>query len=356
MVFFVDWALWLKMCFVLGCLIFLVLVYGTGVHIYNSLRLKKLRAAAATEAATVRTPAMLEAGSDEIPFGSRAIERGIEVEGIWISNPNTPAGSPIWGPTPDPSRPASLGSKSTLACHPPLPSRRGSDYLSPKNATLGRSKPASVSSPLPYPGVHNNANASSSGTKGRRAKSEFVPRNEQESEAESHTPQSDNGYSEFEFGELGGGVESSDQQQESGYSSINSRIAEDGSAFEPQESSFITPIATASENNLHLHGRSVESEPGALEYVSGNAQLRSASGPPYEQAHLNSIENCRTVDDQQHSDLLPLHNRRRFSIAETGQFGNGRSGCVEVDDRDDEYDHAHAIATQFRGLPAAQAV
>ncbi|KLJ12640.1 hypothetical protein EMPG_12345 [Blastomyces silverae] len=298
---------------------------------------------------------MLEAGSDEIPFGSRAIERGIEVEGIWISNQNTPAGSPIWGPTPDPSRPGSLGSKSTLTFHPPLPSRSGSDYLSPKTATLGRCKPASVSSPLPYPGFHDNANASSSGTNGRRANSEFVPRNEQESETEPHVPQSDNGYSEFEFGELGG-VASSDQQQESGYSSINSRIAEDGSAFERRESSFITPIATASESNLHLHGHSVESESGVLECVAGNGQLRSASGPPYEQAHLNSIENCRIVDDQQHGDLLPLHRRRRFSIAETGQFGNGRSECVEVDDRDDENDHAHAIGSQFRGLPVAQAV
>ncbi|OJD26768.1 hypothetical protein ACJ73_01841 [Blastomyces percursus] len=299
---------------------------------------------------------MLEAGSDEIPFGSRAIERGIEVEGIWISNPNTPAGSPIWGPTPGPSRPASLGSKSTLTFHPPLPSRSGSDYLSPKTATLGRSKPASVSLPLPYPGLHNTANASSLGTKGRRAKSEFVPRNEQEREAESHIPQSDNGYAEFEFGELGGGVESSDQPQGSGYSSMNSCIAEDESALEPRESNFITPIATASKNNLHLHCRSVESESGALECVSRNAQLRSASGPPYEQTHLHSMENCRAVDDQQHGDLLPLHSRRRFSIAETGQFGNGRSGCVEVDDRDDENDHVHAIATQFRGVPAAQAV
>ncbi|PGH02553.1 hypothetical protein GX51_04580 [Blastomyces parvus] len=352
MVFFVDWALWLKLCF------FLVLVYGTGVHIYNSLQLKRLSAAAAAEAATVRTPKMLEAGSDEIPFGSRAIERGIEVEGIWISNQNTPAGSPIWGPTPDPSRPASLGSKSTLNFHPPLPSKGGSGYLSPKTATLGRCKPTSVSSPLPYPGFHDHANASSSGTNGRRAKSEFVPRNEQESEPEPHIPQSDNGYSEFEFGELGG-VDSSDQQQESGYSSMNSRVAEDGSVLEPQESSFITPIATASEGNLHLHGCSAEFESGSrvLNCVSGNGQLRSASGPPYEQAHLNPMENCRIVDDQEHGDLLPLHSRRRFSIAETGQFGNGRSGCVEVDDRnDDANEHAHVITAQFGGLPAAQAV
>ena len=42
--------------------------------------------------------------ADEIPFGIRAIERGVEVEGVWVSRPNTPdqasrngsAGSSIW--------------------------------------------------------------------------------------------------------------------------------------------------------------------------------------------------------------------------------------------------------------------
>ncbi len=35
-----------------------------------------------------------EPKDDDVPFGSRAIESGIEVEGIWISNPNTPLPSP----------------------------------------------------------------------------------------------------------------------------------------------------------------------------------------------------------------------------------------------------------------------
>ncbi|KKZ65623.1 hypothetical protein EMCG_08530 [[Emmonsia] crescens] len=295
---------------------------------------------------------MLEMGDDDIPFGSRAIERGVKIEGIWISNHNTPAGSPIWGTTPDTSRPPSLGSKSTLKFPPPpLPLKGGSDFLSPKAATLGRYKPTSVSSPLPYPGFYDSGNASSSGVNGRRAKSEFFSRNEQEGESESYIPQSDNGYSEFEFGELGGVEESSDQQQESGYSSMNSRTAENGSTLGTQESKF-APIATASENNLHLHGRSADS--GVLECVSGNVQLRSASGPPYEQAHLNPIENCRIIDGQQHGDLLPLHSHRRFSIAETGQLGgSARSGFVEGQ-RDDERDHAHVIVTQLGELPAAK--
>ncbi|OAX77656.1 hypothetical protein ACJ72_08043, partial [Emergomyces africanus] len=217
----------------------LVLIYGTGVHIYNSLRLKRFSAVVATATASaVRSPEKLEMGDDDIPFGSRAIERGIEIEGIWISNHNTPAGSPA------------AKSRIKIDAHFPSPSpsslfKGGSDFLSPKAAaTIVRCKPASVSSPLPYPGFYESANASSSGISGRRAKSEFFSRHEQESESQSHhIPQSDNGYSEFEFGELGG-VGSSDQQQESGYSSMNSRTAENGSStFGNQESNF-TAIAT----------------------------------------------------------------------------------------------------------------
>ncbi|EER42907.1 predicted protein [Histoplasma capsulatum H143] len=294
MEFFVDWALWLKMCF------FLVLIYGTGVHIYNSLRLKKLTAAAAREEAAVRTPGMLEIGSDDIPFGSRAIERGIEIEGIWISHHNTPVGSPRWGLTPDPSRPASLGSKSTLTFPvTPLPSRGGSDYLAPRTPTLGCRKLASVSSPLPYPESHDSANVSSSGINGRRAKSDFFHRNEQESESESHISQNDNRYSGFEFGDLGG-VEPSDQQQTGDTGSINYLTEESGSGFEAQGWDS-TPIATASEIHLPLQGHSGDSV--VIESIAGKGQLRSVSGPPFEQAHLSPIENHRIIEGQQHGDL-----------------------------------------------------
>lgn len=47
---------------------------------------------------------------DDIPFGARALERGIEVEGIWNSNPTTPILSPHQSATPVGSRTASLTS------------------------------------------------------------------------------------------------------------------------------------------------------------------------------------------------------------------------------------------------------
>lgn len=44
---------------------------------------------------------------DDVPFGARALERGIQIEGIWISNHNTPIQSPHPPATPLGSRPAS---------------------------------------------------------------------------------------------------------------------------------------------------------------------------------------------------------------------------------------------------------
>lgn len=34
-------------------------------------------------------------GKHDIPFGVRAIQSGIQVDGIWISNPNTPVPSEL---------------------------------------------------------------------------------------------------------------------------------------------------------------------------------------------------------------------------------------------------------------------
>lgn len=38
-------------------------------------------------------PVSIEPKEDDVPFGIRAIESGIEVDGVWISRSNTPVGS-----------------------------------------------------------------------------------------------------------------------------------------------------------------------------------------------------------------------------------------------------------------------
>ncbi|CAG8384507.1 unnamed protein product [Penicillium salamii] len=74
----------------------------------------KMRRYAATEAKEQEVEAeifpMLH--KDDIPFGARALESGIEIEGIWNSNPNTPVPSPHQPSTPVRSRPSSLSPKS----------------------------------------------------------------------------------------------------------------------------------------------------------------------------------------------------------------------------------------------------
>ncbi|KAF2667959.1 hypothetical protein BT63DRAFT_480856 [Microthyrium microscopicum] len=71
---------------------------------------------------------------DEIPFGIRALQRGIEVEGVWISQTNTPMpGSPVTSAFPSP--PASLfGSPSGRLPPPEIP---GSEFAIPR-LSLGR--------------------------------------------------------------------------------------------------------------------------------------------------------------------------------------------------------------------------
>ncbi|KMP09690.1 hypothetical protein CIHG_08661 [Coccidioides immitis H538.4] len=106
--FWVEWELWEKMCFVLGCLIVIVLLYGAGVQIYNSWRIQKVAAAEMQLRSHCHVRAGIEGAQDnDIPFGSRAIESGVEVEGIWISNHNTPRGTPLPPATPEETRPPS---------------------------------------------------------------------------------------------------------------------------------------------------------------------------------------------------------------------------------------------------------
>ncbi|KAL4865223.1 hypothetical protein BDV12DRAFT_174954 [Aspergillus spectabilis] len=81
--FWKGWALWQKLSTALAFLLLLVLVYSFSVLTYNR---RKLRKRAAEESQRVEEGAeVVEIHSDpnEIPFGATALEKGIEVEGIW---------------------------------------------------------------------------------------------------------------------------------------------------------------------------------------------------------------------------------------------------------------------------------
>ena len=79
--------------------------------VYNHWRLRKYTAIAAAKAIQKQemqhTPSVRRRRGTDVPFGIRAIESGIEVDGVWISRGNTPAPSlpetPLASPSPGPS-------------------------------------------------------------------------------------------------------------------------------------------------------------------------------------------------------------------------------------------------------------
>ncbi|OJJ49677.1 hypothetical protein ASPZODRAFT_2115364 [Penicilliopsis zonata CBS 506.65] len=115
MQFWTPWQLWQKMTFVnlsprhhpVSLTIkVIVFAYSFCVLAHNK---RKIRRYAAAEAAQ-REQEELEGIShrpkdNDIPFGARALEKGIQVEGIWVSNHNTPAPSPYQPGTPQESQP-----------------------------------------------------------------------------------------------------------------------------------------------------------------------------------------------------------------------------------------------------------
>ncbi|TKA73417.1 hypothetical protein B0A49_03037 [Cryomyces minteri] len=103
--FFNGWALWEKMTFVLGCAIVVTIAAGCLKLWYSHWKVRKYTAMAAEKKAQAQATPMVEAQAKaeqddvEIPFGIRAIESGIEADGVWISRSNTPAASAAGSPT-----------------------------------------------------------------------------------------------------------------------------------------------------------------------------------------------------------------------------------------------------------------
>ncbi|KAF1841019.1 uncharacterized protein K460DRAFT_380757 [Cucurbitaria berberidis CBS 394.84] len=133
--FFTSWPLWQKMTFVLGCSIAITIVLGFMKLFVDRRRLSKYTKV--DKGKQAQTPEMLEAQpvtavstetKDEIPFGIRAIQSGIEVDGVWISRSNTPVGS---------SR------ASIMSDHKPMRSYNNSQLELPQTAKNGSSRGSS---------------------------------------------------------------------------------------------------------------------------------------------------------------------------------------------------------------------
>ncbi|KAI8719053.1 hypothetical protein NCS52_00685700 [Fusarium sp. LHS14.1] len=94
--FFVDWELWQEMTFVLGCCIVLVFALGLIKLWWTNRAMRRLEII--DEEKRARVSLMSHCGIEnlrppEIPFGIRAIQNGVQVEGIWISRPDNPESS-----------------------------------------------------------------------------------------------------------------------------------------------------------------------------------------------------------------------------------------------------------------------
>ncbi|KAI4142203.1 MAG: hypothetical protein L6R39_005046 [Caloplaca ligustica] len=112
--FWNSWQLWEKMCFL--------------AHTHWKLRkytaLAKTKAAQKEEAIQRAPSAARRKKDNEVPFGVRAIESGIEVDGVWISRSNTPANS-------TPGSPALSANKGSAAQAPAA----AQAYASPDRAS-----------------------------------------------------------------------------------------------------------------------------------------------------------------------------------------------------------------------------
>ncbi|KAH9827104.1 hypothetical protein Tdes44962_MAKER03073 [Teratosphaeria destructans] len=95
--FFMGWPMWEKLTFVLACAIFVTVACAAVKLAYNHYRLRKFttlerekREQSLHRQMSQRQRPRGEAAANDVPFGVRAIESGVEVEGVWISRPNTP--------------------------------------------------------------------------------------------------------------------------------------------------------------------------------------------------------------------------------------------------------------------------
>ncbi|RDA91735.1 hypothetical protein CP533_4750 [Ophiocordyceps camponoti-saundersi (nom. inval.)] len=145
-IFFIGWELWQDMTFVLACCIVLVFVVGVFKLWWTNRQLRKHEVI--EEERRARLAEMRHCGIDRmhrdaIPFGVRALESGVEVEGIWISRSNTPVHE----------QPGGKGKEKMVAVSSPLSDARLSDDKPPDDLRRSSRPRRSRNSTQPQSGL-----------------------------------------------------------------------------------------------------------------------------------------------------------------------------------------------------------
>ncbi|KHJ31925.1 hypothetical protein EV44_g0438 [Erysiphe necator] len=98
--FFQSWQLWEKMSFILGVALITVFIFGWAklawkIRIMKKQEIMDEEKRARRQELRASNQRGETIGKHDIPFGIRAIQSGIQIDGIWISNPNTPVPSEL---------------------------------------------------------------------------------------------------------------------------------------------------------------------------------------------------------------------------------------------------------------------
>lgn len=173
----------------------LVMIYAYCILLYNNWKVRRYAAIEAREKEEeAELYPMLK--MDDVPFGARALKRGVYVEGIWAANHNTPSPSPRFVGTPIesrssspmlrpiPVRPASLTSSMTHetilrtptpgppVMRPPIQSEV--DLVTANHYTYEPYNPGAIYKPV----VASSAPTSSNSSRVFHRRSGIPPRNE----------------------------------------------------------------------------------------------------------------------------------------------------------------------------------
>ncbi|KAF9740579.1 hypothetical protein PMIN01_00118 [Paraphaeosphaeria minitans] len=267
--FFNGWELWQKMTFVLACGIVVTVFIGLLKLQYDRYRIKKYTAVEKGKQAAP-TPEMLEAQreetKDDVPFGIRAIESGIEIDGVWISRSNTPIGS----------------SRSSMT-----------DFKQPRS--YNSSQPE-----LPQALLSSNSSSKAPSSFDMAVGAERVPTNESRSTSpgRGRPPVSMNRYSQHVTRTL--------------------NALEGGPSSGP--SSFLTHLPARREpiSDQPSSGSSHENSGKSSRRTSDESEY--PDGRPYEPAYINPKQHSHYMPVDPRTDLDLLQSHRMSHVAETGQL------------------------------------